>query len=166
MLDRHGALYKGRKDGMNTYKEELAKLTNPTKIKGDIAVAMSGADVFIGLSGKGLLHKDHVMSMAPKAIVFALANPEPEILPEEAKKAGAHVIATGRSDFPNQINNALVFPGVFRGALDNNVKTITQKMKLKAAHALAGLVGRPTAAKILPDILDKRNVPTIANAIR
>ena len=166
MLDRHGAIYKGRKDGMNTYKEELAKLTNPTKIKGDIAVAMSGADVFIGLSGKGLLHKDHVMSMAPKAIVFALANPEPEIIPEEAKKAGAYVIATGRSDFPNQINNALVFPGVFRGALDNNVKTITQKMKLKAAHALAGLVSRPTAAKILPDILDKRNVPTIANAIR
>ena len=104
--------------------------------------------------------------MAPKAMVFALANPEPEILPDEAKKAGAYVIATGRSDFPNQINNALVFPGVFRGALDNNVKTITQKMKLKAAHALAGLVSRPTAAKILPDILDKRNVPTIAHAIR
>lgn len=166
MLDRHGAIYKGRKEGMNIYKEELAKLTNPRKIKGDIAVAMSGADVFIGLSGKGLLHKDHVISMAPKSIVFALANPEPEILPDSAQKAGAYVIATGRSDFPNQINNALVFPGVFRGALDNNVKTITQKMKLKAAHALAGLVTKPTAIKILPGILDKRNVPTIARAIR
>ena len=166
MLDRHGAIYKGRKESMTIYKEELAKLTNPRKVKGDIAVAMKGADVFIGLSGKGLLHNSHVMSMAPKAIVFALANPDPEILPDEAKKAGAYVIATGRSDFPNQINNALVFPGVFRGALDNKVVTITERMKLRAARALAALVSRPTASKILPGILDRRVVPTIARVIR
>ena len=166
VLDRHGVIYKGRKAGMNDFKEELAKLTNPRKVKGEIAVAMKDSDVFIGLSGKGLLHADHVRSMAPKAIVFALANPEPEILPEEARRAGAYLIATGRSDFPNQINNALVFPGVFRGALDNKVKTITEKMKLKAAHALASLVSRPSAQKVLPAILDKRIVSTIARTIR
>jgi malate dehydrogenase (oxaloacetate-decarboxylating) len=166
MLDRHGALYAGRKDGMTVYKKELAQLTNPRKIRGPIDVAMQGADVFIGLSGKGLLHSDHVASMAPRAIVFALANPEPEILPDVAKKAGAFVIATGRSDFPNQINNALVFPGVFRGALDNKVVTITTAMQRKAAVALAGLVAKPTAGKIVPGILDRRIVPTIARVIR
>jgi malate dehydrogenase (oxaloacetate-decarboxylating) len=104
--------------------------------------------------------------MAKSSIVFALANPVPEIMPDAAKKAGADVVATGRSDFPNQINNALVFPGVFRGALDNKVVTITERMQLKAAKALAGLVARPTATHIVPDILDKRIVRTIAKVIR
>jgi malate dehydrogenase (oxaloacetate-decarboxylating) len=104
--------------------------------------------------------------MAPDAIIFALANPEPEILPPDAKRAGARVIATGRSDFPNQINNVLVFPGVFRGALDNNVKSITTKMKIEAAKALASLVSKPTAEKIIPDVFDARVVKTVARAIR
>ncbi len=166
LLDRHGSIYSGRKEGMTPHKKELAKLTNPRRVKGDLATAMEGADAFIGLSGKGLLHRAHVESMAERAIVFALANPTPEIMPDEAAKAGAQVIATGRSDFPNQINNALVFPGVFRGALDNRVQNITQGMKLKAAKALAGLVARPNAEKIVPDILDKRIVKTIAKTIR
>lgn len=165
-LDREGALYEGRKEHMNIYKKELASISNPKKLKGGLAEVISGADVFIGLSGKGLLHQDHVRSMAKGAIIFALANPEPEILPPDAKRAGATVIATGRSDFPNQINNALVFPGVFRGALDNKVKTITTKMKIQAAKALASLVARPTADKIIPDVFDRRVVKTIAKAIR
>lgn len=165
VLDRHGAIYQGRKEGMVPHKKELARLTNPRKVRGDLAIAINGADAFIGLSGKGLLHTDHVRSMAERSIVFALANPIPEIMPDEARAAGAGVIATGRSDFPNQINNALVFPGVFRGALDHHVETITETMKLQAAHALAGLVARPTKEKIVPDIFDARLVRTVAKAI-
>lgn len=165
LLDREGTIYQGRAK-LTEHKKELAKATNPRKVKGDLGVAMKGADVFIGLSGRGLLHQEHVRSMADRSIVFALANPIPEIMPDEAAEAGAAVIATGRSDFPNQINNALAFPGVFRGALDNRVETITQAMKLKAAKALAGLVARPRADKIVPDILDKRIVKTIAKVIR
>lgn len=165
LLDRKGILYKGR-TGMNESKKQLAALTNPRHIKGDITNAMQGTDVFIGVSGKGLLKKEHVRSMSPKGIVFALANPDPEILPDEARRAGAAVIATGRSDFPNQINNALVFPGVFRGALDKGITKITEQTKLRAARALASLVMHPTAAHIIPDILDKRVVPAIARAVR
>ena len=165
-LDREGTIYAGRKKHMNIYKKELASISNPQKVKGGLAEAIAGGDVFIGLSGKGLLHEDHVRLMAPDAIIFALANPEPEILPPAAKHAGARVIATGRSDFPNQINNVLVFPGVFRGALDNNVKNITTKMKIEAAKALASLVSKPTAEKIIPDVFDKRVVRTVARAIR
>jgi malate dehydrogenase (oxaloacetate-decarboxylating) len=165
VLDRGGTIYQGRTK-LNTSKQELAKLTNPRKVAGDLAAAIVGADAFIGLSGAGALHPDHVRSMAKSSIVFALANPVPEIMPDAAKKAGADVVATGRSDFPNQINNALVFPGVFRGALDNKVVTITERMQLKAAKALAGLVARPTATHIVPDILDKRIVRTIAKVIR
>lgn len=165
VLDRSGTIYAGR-PRLNSSKKELAALTNPRKVKGDLSAAMKGADAFIGLSGKGLLTATHVRSMAPKAIVFALANPIPEIMPEEAKRAGAAVIATGRSDFSNQINNALVFPGVFRGALDRGIQDITDKMKLRAALALSGLVARPTAEKIIPDILDRRVVKTVAAAIR
>ena len=127
---------------------------------------MQGADVFIGVSGKGLVTKTMVESMNKGAIVFALANPDPEILPSEAKAAGAAVIATGGSDFPNQINNALVFPGIFRGALDKGVKKITEETKLRAAKALAALVLRPTASKIVPGIFDKRVVPAVARAVR
>jgi malate dehydrogenase (oxaloacetate-decarboxylating) len=165
VLDRTGTLYQGRPD-LNESKLELATLTNPRKVSGDLAAAIAGSDAFIGLSGRGVLTQAHVATMAARSIVFALANPVPEIMPDEAKAAGAAVIATGRSDFPNQINNALVFPGVFRGALDHRVQNITEPMKLKAAKALAGLIARPTANKIVPDIFDKRIVPAIAKVIR
>ena len=165
LLDRAGTIYAGRAE-LNTHKAELAKLTNPRKVKGDLAEAMKGSDVFIGVSGKGLLHAGHVRSMAPRGIVFAMANPDPEILPETAKKAGAAVIATGRSDYPNQINNALVFPGIFRGALDKGVRQITEATKLRAARALAALVARPTATRIIPDMLDPRVVAAVARAVR
>ncbi len=165
LTDRTGAIYDGRPD-LNEHKAELARLTNKKRAQGSLAEVLVGADAVIGLSGKGLLHAQGVASMAPRAIVFALANPDPEILPEEAKRAGAEVVATGRSDFPNQINNALVFPGVFRGALDRGVKRITESAKLRTAKALAGLVARPTTEKIIPDILDVRVVKTVAQAIR
>ena len=165
LLDRAGTIYTGR-TGLSGNKAELAKITNPSEVAGDLALAMRGADVFIGLSGKGLLSVAHVASMAERSIVFAMANPEPEILPAEAKRAGAAVIATGRSDFPNQINNALVFPGIFRGALDKGVREITLATKLRAARALAALVARPTVEKIIPDLLDKRVVKTVAAAVR
>lgn len=165
VLDRGGAIYKGRPD-LNASKQELAALTNPRKISGHLQEVLIGSDVFIGVSGPNLLTAEDVALMAERAIVFALSNPIPEILPEEARKGGAAVIATGRSDFPNQINNALVFPGVFRGALDRGVTAITEGMKLKVAKALASLVEKPTASKIIPDVLDKRVVPTIAKVIR
>ena len=165
LLDRSGTLYAGR-DNLNTHKKELAALTNPRKIRGNLVEAMKGADVFVGVSGKGLLKAHHIVSMASRSIVFAMANPEPEILPDEAKRAGAAVIATGRSDFPNQINNALVFPGIFRGALDKGVKKITEETKLRAARALAALVTKPSATKIIPDLLDARVVKTVARAVR
>ena len=165
LLDRKGTIYRGRTH-LNENKGELARITNPRKVKGGLDEAMRNADIFIGLSGKGLLHAGHVASMAKRGIVFALANPEPEILPGVAKKAGAMVIATGRSDFPNQINNSLVFPGIFRGALDKGVKKITQETKLRAARALARLVANPTASKIIPDMLDPRVVKAVAGAVR
>ncbi|TSC71128.1 MAG: malate dehydrogenase (oxaloacetate-decarboxylating) [Parcubacteria group bacterium Gr01-1014_49] len=165
LLDRAGTIYAGRPD-QNPHKKELAALTNPRKVQGGLAEAMQGADVFIGVSGKGLLKAEHVASMAPRGIVFAMANPDPEILPDEAKKAGAMVVATGRSDFPNQINNALVFPGIFRGALDKGVSKITEATKLRAARALAMLVPKPTTAKIIPDLLDPRVVKAVAGAVR
>lgn len=165
LLDRTGAIYAGRPD-LNAHKKELTALTNPRKVKGGLAEVMQDADVFIGVSGKGLLSSEHVAHMAPRGIIFALANPEPEILPEEAWNAGAEVIATGRSDFPNQINNSLVFPGIFRGALDKGVKKITEETKLRAARALAALVEKPTAEKIIPDMLDKRVVGAVAKAVR
>jgi malate dehydrogenase (oxaloacetate-decarboxylating) len=165
VLDREGALYVGRKEHMNSHKDMLAKLTNPAKTKGGLDEVMVGADAFIGLSGKGLLHTAHVASMAPRAIVFAMANPDPEILPDVARRAGAAVIGTGRSDFPNQINNSLVFPGIFRGALDKGVSKITEATKLRAARAIAALITKPTAAKIIPDMLDTRVVTAVAGAV-
>lgn len=165
LLDRAGTIYAGRPE-LNTHKAELASFTNKRKIVGGLTEAMQNADVFIGVSGKGLLKAEHVSSMANDAIVFAMANPDPEILPEEAKKAGAAVIATGRSDYPNQINNALVFPGIFRGALDKGVKRITKETKLRAARGLASLIAHPTAKKIIPDMLDSRVVKAIASAVR
>ena len=165
LLDRAGIISPARQD-LAPIKQELLAFTNPRKLSGGLDEALRGADAFVGVSGKGVLRAEHVALMAENAIVFALANPEPEIFPEEAKKAGALVVATGRSDFPNQINNALVFPGVFRGALDRGVTAITESSKLRAAKALAALVPKPTAAKIVPDVLDKRVVPAVAKAIR
>ncbi len=165
VLDREGALYQGR-TALNESKQELARLTNPRNVSGDLASVLEGSDVFVGVSGPNLLMAGDIQTMAKDSIVFALSNPIPEIMPEQAKKGGAMVIATGRSDFPNQVNNALVFPGVFRGALDHSVTEITQTMKLKAAKALAALVEKPTATKIIPDVLDKRVVPAIAKVIR
>lgn len=165
LLDRTGAIYAGRA-GLAGEKAALANVTNPRKVAGGLSEALAGADALIGVSGPGLVRAADIKRMAPGAIVFALANPIPEIFPEEAGQGGAAVIATGRSDFPNQINNALVFPGLFRGALDNGVKEITEKIKLDAAKALAALVARPTAAKIIPNLLDPRVAKAIAGSMR
>ncbi len=165
LVDRSGIIGPARTD-LSPVKQELLAFTNPRKLAGALSEAMQEADAFVGVSGKGVLTVEQVKTMAPRAIVFALANPEPEILPEEARKAGAAVIATGRSDFPNQINNALVFPGIFRGALDRGVVAITEASKLRAAKALAALVANPVATKIIPDVLDKRVVPAVAKAVR
>lgn len=165
LLDRAGAIHAHRRD-LNPAKAELAKMTNPNNREGGLAEVMEKADVFIGLSGKGLLTIEHVESMAPRGIVFAMANPDPEILPSVAKEGGAAVVATGRSDFPNQINNALVFPGIFRGALDKGVTNITQATKLSAARAIAAIVAKPTAEKIIPDLLDKRVVTAVAKSVK
>lgn len=165
MLDRGGAIYEGRPD-LNRSKQELAVLTNPRKVAGNLQNALRDADAFVGVSGPGILAAADIKTMANNAIVFALSNPVPEIMPEEAQKGGALIVATGRSDFPNQINNALVFPGVFRGALDKGVSQITQESKIRAAKALAALVEKPSAKKIIPDVFDARVVPAVARAIR
>jgi len=165
LLDRAGVIHTKRKD-LNAAKKEIAKITNPRRLQGSLEDALIGADVFIGLSGPGVMRASDVSLMSEKPVVFALSNPTPEILPEEALEGGAYVVATGRSDFPNQVNNALVFPGVFRGALDKGVREITEVSKLRAAHALAGLVLNPTARRIIPDVTDKKVVPAIARAIR
>lgn len=140
MCDTKGTIYEGRKEGMNPYKEEIAKVTNLEDIEGSLQDAMKGADIFVGLSVGDVVTEEMVRSMADKAIVFACANPTPEIMPEKAKAAGAAVVATGRSDFPNQINNVLGFPGIFRGALDVMASDINEDMKIAAAHAIASLV--------------------------
>ncbi|MBU1754739.1 NADP-dependent malic enzyme [Patescibacteria group bacterium] len=165
VLDRKGTLHTKRAD-LNASKKELAKISNPRNVQGGIEEALAGADVVVGVSGPNLITKANIESMAPNAIVFALSNPVPEILPDVAHAGGAAVVATGRSDFPNQVNNALVFPGIFRGALDKKLKEITVETKLRAAKALASLIEKPTASKILPDMLDKRVVATVAKAVR
>jgi len=165
LLDSKGTITHGR-HGLSGHKLELSEATNPRTVAGGLDEALEGADVFIGVSGPALMNRLQVGLMAEKPIVFAMANPVPEIMPEEAKKGGAYVIATGRSDYPNQINNSLVFPGVFRGALKNRVSKITDDMKLRAAKNLAALVGKPSAEKIIPDPFDKRVVPAVAKAIR
>ncbi len=165
ILDSKGIITEGRAD-LTRHKLELAASTNFSHITGGLKEALAGADVLIGVSGPGLAKASDIKLMAPKAIVFALANPTPEIMPDEAKKGGAVVIATGRSDFPNQVNNSLAFPGIFRGALDNGVRKITDDIKLKAAKALASLVKKPTATKILPDMFDKRVAKVVAKSIR
>ncbi|MBI3033861.1 NADP-dependent malic enzyme [Candidatus Woesearchaeota archaeon] len=164
MADRNGAIYPGRKEGINEFKEEMARITNPEGKKGDLNELLEGADVFIGLSGPGILHAENVRRMR-NPIVFALANPVPEIMPDEARKGGAVITATGRSDYPNQVNNSLAFPGLFRGTLDAKAKIINDEMKIAAAEALAGLV-KPTKERILIENLDRRIVPAIAKAVR
>ncbi len=164
VFDTKGAIYEGR-DGLTPVKTELASFTNSPAFKGTLA-EFGGADVFIGVSGPNTIDASFVKRMNEGAIVFALANPTPEIMPDAAKKGGAKVIATGRSDFPNQINNSLAFPGIFRGALDHKVTKITTQMKLNAAKAIAGLVKKPTAQKIVPDMFDKRVAKAVAKVIR
>jgi malate dehydrogenase (oxaloacetate-decarboxylating) len=165
VIDRTSIIFKDRPH-LSFEKQELARNTNPRGVEGGLSEALKDAHIFIGLSGPNVMQKEHVRRMAPSPIIFALSNPVPEIMPEEAQAGGAGVIATGRSDFPNQINNALVFPGVFRGAFDNGVREITQTMKLKAAKALASLVTRPSKANIIPEVTDKRVVKSVAKAIR
>jgi malate dehydrogenase (oxaloacetate-decarboxylating) len=162
MFDSKGAIYQGRQESMNFAKEKIARETNPGLFKGTLSEALDGADVFIGLSGPNLINRSDVQRMNKGAIVFALANPVPEIMPEEALAGGAVVVATGRSDFPNQINNALVFPGIFRGALDTRTLLITDEIKVQSAFALAGLVSEPDEKHIMPSVLDDRVVKTIA----
>ncbi|ATW28386.1 NAD-dependent malic enzyme [Candidatus Formimonas warabiya] len=140
MCDRTGIIYEGRKNGMNPEKEEIARITNRGRLEGTLADAFKGADVFIGVSGPGLVTKEMVAAMNPGAIVMAMSNPTPEIMPEDAQEAGAAVICTGRSDYPNQVNNVLAFPGVFRGALDVAARDINEEMKVAAAYAIAAQV--------------------------
>ncbi len=161
LFDSQGALWEDRPD-MNFYKKRIAHKTNPGRFKGDLKEALGGADVFIGLSKGNLLSQFDIEKMNSNAIVFGLANPVPEIMPEEAHQGGAAVVATGRSDFPNQINNALVFPGIFRGALETRTVQITDAIKLQAAKALAATVPNPTAKKIIPEVMDMQAVEAIS----
>ena len=147
-------------------RREIARTTNPNKIKGDLKTAMENADIFIGVSAPGILTKEMVSSMNKDAIVLAMANPVPEIYPDEAKEAGARVVGTGRSDFPNQVNNVLVFPGIFRGALDAKADRITDDMKLSAAYAIAHMVEQPVEDRILPEAFNKDVARNVANAVK
>jgi malate dehydrogenase (oxaloacetate-decarboxylating) len=166
VCDTKGLVYKGRQKGMNFIKRELADITNPEKKKGGLVDAIKGAEVFIGLSGPNVLNQKMVKAMAKNPIVFALANPDPEIHPDEAKKAGAKVIATGRSDFPNQVNNCLAFPGIFRGALDIRAKSINDAMNIAAAEAIANLASKELSpGYILPGAMDFRVPPAVAEAV-
>ena len=166
MTDREGAIYKGR-ENLNPIKMEMAEITNLSMEKGSLSDVIKNADVFIGVSAPGTLNKDMVKSMAKKPIIFACANPIPEIFPEDAKEAGAAVVSTGRSDFPNQINNVLCFPGIFRGALDVRAKDINDEMKVAAAYAIAELVSNQelNAEYILPAAFDERVKDAVAKAV-
>jgi malate dehydrogenase (oxaloacetate-decarboxylating) len=150
---------------LNDEKKQLLSYTNPENISGSLQDALKGADIFIGVSKPGLLTANMVKTMAKDPVIFAMANPVPEIMPEEAHAAGAAVVATGRSDFPNQVNNALAFPGIFRGALDNRVRTITDDHKIAAAEIIAGFVENPDAEHIIPSVLEPRLVAAIAKVI-
>ncbi len=168
MCDRHGIIYKGREVGMNPAKQEIAEFSNKLCKKGTLADAVKGADVFVGVSSPGVLTPEMVSSMAKGAIVMPMANPTPEIMPDLALKAGAAVVGTGRSDFPNQINNVLAFPGIFRGALDCRATDINEEMKIAAAKAIASLVSDEElrADYIIPSPFDKRVSQTVAKAVK
>lgn len=167
LCDTKGIIYEGRPFGMNPIKEEMARITNKNKIQGTLADALVDADVFIGVSAAGAVTKEMVKSMKQDAIIFAMANPVPEIMPDDAKEAGALVVGTGRSDFPNQVNNVLAFPGIFRGALDVCATEINEEMKVAAVNALAGLVseGELSADYVIPDPFDPRVAPHVAAAV-
>ena len=167
LCDRKGAIYEGRTEGMNPVKEEMAKVTNLEKKSGSLADMLVGADVFIGVSAPGMVTPDMVKTMNKDAVIFACANPTPEIFPDDAKAGGARVVATGRSDFPNQINNVLAFPGIFRGAFDVRAKDINDEMKLAAAKALADLITDEELSEdyIIPKAFDKRVGKAVAKAV-
>ena len=165
VIDSKGIVDRDRTD-LDPYKKLLSEMTNKNNVCGDTAKAARGADAIIGVSKPGAIMPEHIELMARSPIVFTLANPVPEIMPADAKKAGAAIIATGRSDFPNQINNVLGFPGIFRGALDRNVKKITPEIKLRAAYKLAALVKKPTPTNIIPSVFDKRVAKTVAMAVK
>jgi malate dehydrogenase (oxaloacetate-decarboxylating) len=167
MCDTKGAIYEGRPAGMNTIKDEVAKFTNRENVKGSLADAIKGADVFIGVSVAGALTSEMIQSMNNDPIIFAMANPVPEIMPDEAKAAGAAVIGTGRSDFPNQVNNVLAFPGIFRGALDARATHINEKMKVAAVEAIAGLISESELSSdyVIPGPFDPRVAPEVAAAV-
>jgi len=167
LCDRSGAVYQGREKGMNWIKQEMAQVTNPERIQGTLADVMKGADVFIGVSAPGSVTQDMVRSMNRDAILFACANPTPEIFPDEAKAAGARIISTGRSDYPNQINNVLAFPGIFRGAFDVRASDINEEMKVAAAAALANLISDEELSEdyIIPKAFDPRVGPAVAKAV-
>lgn len=166
LCDRKGAVYEGR-EGLNWIKAEMAQITNLNKVAGSLADVIKGADVFVGVSGPGVLTKEMVATMAKDAIIFACANPTPEIFPEEAKAGGARVVATGRSDYPNQVNNVLAFPGIFRGAFDVRASDINDEMKLAAAKAIAGLIPDAELNEdyVIPTALDKRVSIAVAKAV-
>ena len=166
LCDRRGTIYAGR-EGLNAVKAEMAAVTNPRGIKGTLADAVRGADVFIGVSAPGVLTGEMVKTMARDAVIFACANPTPEIFPEEARAAGAAVVCTGRSDYPNQINNVLAFPGIFRGAFDVRASDINEEMKMAAAKAIAGLIAPEelTAEYVIPQPFDARVVKAVASAV-
>ncbi|AQQ53993.1 NAD(P)-dependent malic enzyme [Planococcus lenghuensis] len=167
MCDTKGAIFEGRLYGMNSYKEEIGSFTNRDRTEGLLKDVIRGADVFIGVSAEGALTQDMVRSMAPDSIIFAMANPNPEILPHLAKEAGAKVIGTGRSDFPNQVNNVLAFPGIFRGALDVRATEINETMKIAAVEAIAGLLAIEElhADYVIPAPFDRRVAPAVAAAV-
>ena len=167
LCDRKGAIYEGRTEDMNPIKEEMAKMTNLEKRNGSLADMLVGADAFIGVSAPGVVTTEMVKTMNQDAILFACANPTPEIFPDDAKAGGARVVATGRSDFPNQINNVLAFPGIFRGAFDVRAKDINDEMKIAAAEALAGLITDEELSPdyIIPKAFDKRVGPAVAKAV-
>ena len=163
-VDSKGVISSDRTD-LNDEKKKLLEFTNHDNVSGSLEDGLKSADIFIGVSKAGLLSVDMVKTMAKDPIIFAMANPVPEILPEEAAKAGVAIMATGRSDFPNQVNNAIAFPGIFRGALDNKVRDITEEHKMKVSEVIAGLVENPTPEEIIPSVLDERLVPEIAKVI-
>ena len=167
LCDRNGAIYKGREKGMNWIKEEMAEVTNLDRKQGTLKDVIAGADVFIGVSAPGALTADDVKTMNKDAIIFACANPTPEIFPDEAKAGGARVISTGRSDYPNQINNVLAFPGIFRGAFDVRASDINDEMKIAAAYAISSLISDEELSEdyIIPAAFDKRVGPAVAAAV-
>ncbi|WP_394235155.1 NADP-dependent malic enzyme [Niallia oryzisoli] len=167
LCDTKGIIYEGRPVGMNPFKEELASITNKEQKQGTLADALVGADVFVGVSAPGVVTKEMVQTMNEKSIIFAMANPIPEIMPEDAKEAGAFVVGTGRSDFSNQVNNVLAFPGIFRGALEVHAKEINEEMKVAAVNAIAGLItdAELHADYVIPDPFDPRVAAHVAEAV-